>query len=153
MFIKTIKIKKPATALAGIFALIIALIAVTVTVIHKANGADVYVLKTEAQRQSFLKEMGWEVSPEYEDCRVIVIPQEFNEVYKKYNKLQKEQGFDLSDYKGKTVEIYSYPVYNYEGYENKDCIKCNLLICDGKLIGGDVCSIELGGFMQGLRKG
>lgn len=152
MFIKTIKIKKPTTALIGIIILIFAVIAVTMTVIHKIGNHTVYQLKTESQRQSFLKEMGWNVSAEYENCRVIVIPQDFNDVFQNYNTLQKEQGFDLSRYKGKTVEIYSYPVYNYSGYEDKDCIKCNLLICDGVLIGGDVCSVELGGFMQGLKK-
>lgn len=153
MFIKTIKVKKPTAALGGILVLVIAIIAVALMIVHKLGNPAVYELKTESDRQSFIKEMGWQVSEEYEECKVVVIPEEFNDVYEKYNELQKEQGFDLSKYKGKTVEIYSYPVYNYEGYEDKDCIKCNILICDGILIGGDVCSVELDGFMQGLRKG
>ncbi|MBQ9376038.1 MAG: DUF4830 domain-containing protein [Ruminococcus sp.] len=151
MFIKTVKIKKPAFALAGVIILIITLAVFTILVISKF-GEPEYVLKTEAARQSFLHQLGWQVPKEYEECRIIVIPEDFNDVFENYNKLQKEQGFDLSDYKGKTVEIYTYPVYNYKGYEKKDCIKCNLLICNGKLIGGDVCSVELGGFMQGLQK-
>ena len=60
MFIKTIKIKKPTTALIGIIVLIFAVIAVTLTVIHKIGNHTVYQLKTESQRQSFLKEMGFE---------------------------------------------------------------------------------------------
>ena len=58
----------------------------------------------------------------------------FNKVYKNYNDLQKDQGFNLEKYKGKTVEIYTYSVYNYDGYEDKDCIKCNLLVCDVVLV-------------------
>lgn len=153
MFIKTIKVKKPTATLAGIIVLIIAIVTVALMIIHKIGNPAVYELKTEADRQNFMKEMGWQVSEEYENCKVVVIPEEFNSVYENYNELQEEQGFDLEKYKGKTVEIYSYPVYNYEGYEDKDCIKCNILICDGILIGGDVCSVEIGGFMQGLRKG
>lgn len=152
MFIKTIKVKKPTTAIVGMTALILAIIAVAALIVHKLGSPAVYELKTEKDRQAFLKEMGWQVSEEYEDCKVVVIPEEFNDVYEKYNELQKEQGFDLKKYRGKTVEIYSYRVYNYKDYEDKDCIKCNLMICDGMLIGGDVCSVEIGGFMQGLRK-
>ncbi|MGN0602316.1 MAG: DUF4830 domain-containing protein [Oscillospiraceae bacterium] len=152
MFIKTIKVKKPSATLAGIVVLIIAIIAAVAVIAHKLGTPPVYELKTESARQEFLSDMGWRVSEEYEDCKVIVIPEEFNDVYNNYNKLQKEQGFNLEKYKGKTVEIYTYPVYNYDDYEDKDCIKCNLLICDGMLIGGDVYSTEIGGFMQGLRK-
>ena len=72
-------------------------------------------------------------------------------MYDGYNKLQKEQGFDLSDYKGKKAEVYSYPVYNYKGH--KDCITLTLIGCDGVLIGGDVSCSELDGFMQGLKQG
>ena len=153
MFIKTFKVKKPSVALAGIIVLIIAIIAVMAVITHKLGNPPVYELKSESARQQFLHEMGWSVPEEYDECRVIIIPEEFNKVYKNYNDLQKEQGFNLEKYKGKTVEIYTYSVYNYDGYEDKDCIKCNLLVCDGMLIGGDVCSTEIGGFMQGLRKG
>lgn len=152
MFIKTFKVKKPTAALTGIIVLIIAVITAVAVIAHQLGTPPVYELKTESARQEFLSEMGWRVSEEYEECKVIVIPEDFNKVYQNYNKLQKEQGFNLEKYKGKTVEIYTYPVYNYTGYEDKDCIKCNLLICDGMLIGGDVYSTEIDGFMQGLRK-
>ena len=65
---------------------------------------------------------------------------------------KKNKGLICQNIKAKLLKFISYPVYNYDGYENKDCIKCNILICDGILIGGDVCSVEIGGFMQGLRK-
>lgn len=153
MFIKTIKVKKPTTALTAIIVGVIAVIAIVAMVTHKLGSPAVYELKTENARQDFMHEMGWKVSEEYDQCKVVVIPEEFNNIYEKYNDLQREQGFDLRKYKGKTVEIYTYTVYNYDNYEDKDCIKCNLMICDGILIGGDVCSTEIEGFMQGLKKG
>ena len=106
---------------------------------------------TEAQRQEFLSEMGWEVSDEYDECKAVVIPEKFNEVYTNYNKLQKQQGFDLSKFKGKTAEVYTYNVKNYKGHEKDGEVKANLIIYEGQLIGGDVCSTELDGFMQGLK--
>ena len=38
----------------------------------------------------------------------------------------------------------------YKG--NKEYIKINVLVCDGKVIGGDVCSVKLDGFMHGFLK-
>ncbi len=151
MFVKTVKVKKPGAALAGAAAILLCIIVVIAMIIGKAGKPTVYTLKTEAQRQDFMKSMGWKVSEEYTECKVITIPEDFNDVYKKYNELQKKQGFDLEKYKGKTVEVYTYQVLNYKGHEEKDCMICNLMICDGVLIGGDVCCTELDGFIQGLK--
>lgn len=151
MFIKTVKIKKPKAALIAAAALILCVIVVIAVILGQMGKPAVYTLKNETQRQAFMKEMGWQVSEEYLECKVVTIPDEFNDVYANYNKLQKEQGFDLEKYKGKTVEVYTYQVLNYKGHENKKCMVCNLMICDGVLIGGDVCCTELDGFMQGLK--
>ena len=151
MFVKTVKIKKPGAALAGAVAILLCVIVVIAVIIGKIGNPKVYTLKTETQRQDFLKSMGWSVSEKYTECKVVTIPEEFNDVYEEYNKLQKEQGFDLEKYKGKTIEVYTYQVYNYKGHEDKDCMICNLMICDGVLIGGDVCCTELDGFIQGLK--
>ena len=88
MFIKTIKVKKPTAALGGILVLVIAIIAVALMIVHKLGNPAVYELKTESDRQSFIKEMGWQVSEEYEECKVVVIPEEFNDVYERSLVLQ-----------------------------------------------------------------
>lgn len=150
MFIKTIKVKKPTFAAVGAVLTAVVLLAVIVITVVRISSPVVYEMKSEAQRQSFLKDMGWEVSEEYDECKAVTIPKEFNEVYEKYNKLQKQQGFDLEDYKGKTAEVYTYTVKNYG--DKKQEVRANLIVCEGQLIGGDVCSAELDGFMQGLRK-
>ncbi|MFT3951761.1 MAG: DUF4830 domain-containing protein [Oscillospiraceae bacterium] len=150
MFIKTVKVKKPVliAVAVGIVALVVLLIGIGIA--HSRASANSYELLTEAQRQSFLSDMGWEVSEKYTSCKVITIPEEFSDVYENYNALQKEQGFDLADFKGEKVEIYQYNVSNYPG-KDKNMV-ANLIVCNGKLIGGDVCCTELDGFMQGLKK-
>ena len=64
------------------------------------------------------------------------------------HKRQKQQGFDLTKHKGETVEIYTYDVYNYPNKSNN--IVAHLIISNGVLIGGDVCSTEKDGFIHGL---
>lgn len=149
MFIKAIKIKK-SSFMVLVAAVVIIIVAVVMAVVAGAQEGVTYQLKTEKQRQKFLADMGWEVSEEYLECKVVIIPEKFNDVYEKYNKLQKKQGFDLEKFKGKTVEIYTYEVKNYPDHEKN--IIASLMVYEGELIGGDVSCIELNGFMQGLKK-
>lgn len=112
------------------------------TVIKRQAG------KTEQQRQEFMANLGWQVSPEPEEAAEVVIPKKFDDVYQSYNAIQKEQGMDLSRWRGKRCKRYSYEVLNHpSGLSN---IRLNLLVCGGKIIGGDVCSLGLDGFLQGL---
>ncbi|NLZ45618.1 MAG: DUF4830 domain-containing protein [Clostridiales bacterium] len=147
MFIKTFKVRKPGFVLLAAGAVILAIIVIMIVLTGGKNQE--YTMKNEKDRQSFLSEMGWEVSAEYLECKVVIIPSEFNDVYKEYNSMQKEQGFDLAKYKGKTVEIFTYEVKNYP--EHKKNMVCNIMIYEGVLIGGDVSCIEVDGFMQGLK--
>ena len=151
MFIRSVKLKRPKLWLSAAAAVIIALV-VWAVIGAAGKHPKAYTLKTEADRQQFIREMGWETSKEYTECRSVDLPADWSEVYEQYNKLQKQQGFDLEPYKGRTVEVYTYPVYNYEGHTDKDCMQLTLMVCEDKLIGGDVCCTELGGFMQGLKK-
>ncbi len=100
------------------------------------------------QRIRYLKSFGWEVSEEPTEIVEVAIPTEFNDVYEKYNIIQKKQGFDLSPYRGKTVKRWTYDVKNYP--DNKPYVKANLLVFENKIIGGDICSLELDGFMHGF---
>lgn len=149
MFIKTVKIRSFWAAVTLLAIVAVAAAAIVFAVQYAHNKTARYHMTNEVQRQEFIGSLGWEVSEEYDTCRIVIIPESFDEVYTNYNEIQKQQGFDLEEYKGRTVEIYSYPVYNYEGEEN---VMMNLMICDGTLIGGDVCCTELDGFMHGLKK-
>ncbi|MBR4282612.1 MAG: DUF4830 domain-containing protein, partial [Clostridia bacterium] len=49
----------------------------------------------DMERAKFLLSYGWEVSTVPLEVVQVTIPNEFNEVYEKYNELQISQGFDL----------------------------------------------------------
>lgn len=102
---------------------------------------------SDLERRQFLEGFGWELGEAYLR-ETIRIPAVFDEVYQTYNQIQLDQGFDLQKYAGKEVERYQYIVTNYPNYP--EGIRANLLVFEGKIIGGDVCSIALGGFMHGF---
>lgn len=109
--------------------------------------------ETLADRTGYAKSIGYSISADSETVRNIVIPAVFGNVYENYNALQKECGFDLSLYKGEDAVQYTYTISNYtDDSENTlDNIIMNLIVCDGKIIGGDICSAKLDGFMTGLK--
>lgn len=105
------------------------------------------------ERLEFISQFGWEVNTEPEEVAEIIIPQEFDDVYNNYNELQLQQSCDLTDYAGKRVKRWTYVIKNYPGYtEEETCVRINILVYDGMVIGGDVSSTELSGFMHTFRK-
>lgn len=140
-----------AMAAVAIFVGIMALIGTSVSRTASSHVENIQVSE-ESQRIAFLEQFGWTVEREPEEIREIVIPSEFNDVYQNYNKIQTEQGFDLTKYQGCTVKKWTYVVTNYPGYENSRCILASLLIYEDQVVGGDICSTELDGFMHGFKK-
>lgn len=99
-------------------------------------------------RLAFLNSFGWEVDPTPTETQEVRIPQEFNDVFTRYNQLQQEQGFDLSEFAGKTAKRYVYAVTNYpDGSSNH---YATILVHKNKIIGGDVTSTGQGGSMHGF---
>lgn len=94
----------------------------------------------------FLTQFGIEVDKSSEQSVKITVPSEFNKVYENYNALQQSQGLDLTDYKGKEATVYTYNVINATG----DDVKCNLILCENKIIAGDLCTTTLNGTMTSL---
>ena len=103
-----------------------------------------------AQRRAFLAQFGWEVSDEPTEICEVIIPEIFDSVYQKYNELQRAQEFDLTRYQGRRVKRWTYEVKNYPDYEG--AVVANLLIYNNTIIGGDIASNALDGFMQGFRR-
>lgn len=100
----------------------------------------------------FISQYGWKTDTEPTEIRDVIIPEEFDDVYNNYNDIQLSQGFDLTRYAGKRVKRRTYIIRNYPGYSpDDDFIRINILISDGNVIGGDVCSIKLDGFMHGFK--
>ena len=106
--------------------------------------------ETHKQRMEFISQFGWEVDEEPVEVKEVIIPTEPDDTYSAYNDIQKSQDFDLDSFAGERAKCWTYTVKNYKGYENQDCIHANILVCDGKVIGGDICSVRLDGFMHGF---
>ena len=101
---------------------------------------------TNAKRVIFLQGLGYEVDETATEIKDIVIPENFSAVYEKYNNLQKQAGFDLKNYRGKNAKVYSYSL------QNDTEKQIHLIVCEDRLIGGDVASLKLNGNMTGLKR-
>ena len=104
--------------------------------------------KTEEDRQKFIRSLGWETGDAPLETAEVTVPKKFDDVYTVYNELQLSQGLDLTRCRGKTCTRYTYAVLNHpqQGAE----VRLHLLVCKGKIVGGDVCSLGLDGFQQAL---
>lgn len=100
-------------------------------------------------RIEYLQEYGWEVKPEPVSTEELRIPEELDENYTDYLSLQEGQGFDLKRYAGKRVKRYTYEITNYPTGEQG--ILANLLIYRKAVIGGEVLSPQLDGFLHGFQ--
>ncbi|MBE6703381.1 MAG: DUF4830 domain-containing protein [Ruminococcaceae bacterium] len=107
-------------------------------------------IRSNEDRIAFLAQFGWQVDTSPTESTTVTIPREFDKVFAAYNELQRGQGLDLSAYAGRTVERYTYTVTNYENYAGT--VYANLLIYRGRVIGGDICSADSAGFVQGFTK-
>ena len=112
------------------------------------GAAITFAASNAEERLAFLKQFGWDVKPDPMQVKEFVMPADFDEVFKSYNELQTAQGFDLTDYKGERVTLWTYSITNYPGQETG--MIANMLIKNGRVIGGDITSTELEGFMVGF---
>ena len=114
---------------------------------------SLYTAETADDRLKFISDLGWIVDEDPVEVRQIAIPQEFDDVYSNYNEIQLSQGYDLTKYAGRSAKRWTYIIRNYPDVSSdEDYVRINLLVCDGKIIGGDVCSIKLDGVMHSFEK-
>ena len=107
--------------------------------------------KSEEEILKFISYYGWEVDSQPAEVRDVIIPETFDEVYSDYNEIQLGQGFNLKKYAGQRVKRWTYIVRNYpDTAPEDDYIRINILVSDDVVIGGDVCSVKLDGFMHGF---
>lgn len=67
-----------------------------------------------------------------------------------YNRMQTEQGYDLSKHLGEECDQYSYIVTNYGNSEG--AVYVTMYLQEGKLIAADIHSTAMDGFMHGIFK-
>lgn len=107
-------------------------------------------IRDNEDRVEFLSQFGWEVEDDPLETVEVVIPTEFDTVFAGYNEIQKTQGLDLSKYKKKTVTRYTYEVTNYPGYAGT--VHANVIVYRNRVIGGDICTADMDGFIHGFEK-
>ncbi|MBO5229922.1 MAG: DUF4830 domain-containing protein [Clostridia bacterium] len=155
MFVYSVKTSKAkmAALLVALAAAVIALIMVIGRGEKPAatdDSAVNYKAESAAERTAFLSQFGWKISEDPVEVSEVIIPENFDDGYTEYAAMNKAQGLDLEPFKGVRAKRWTYTVLNYPGLENSKSVQANLLIYDGRVIGGDVCSLEQGGFISGF---
>ena len=119
-----------------IVALIVVLAVITVFIIlinadftHVEDYSE-FKADSSDDRIKFFQQL--EINAVDESVDEVIIPQDFNSVYEKYNEIQKKSVFDLSNYAGKPAKRYTYSI--------DDGKKAVILVYKNRIIGGHITS-------------
>ena len=93
--------------------------------------------------QQHLKQLGWKTGDIPDETETVVI----NADSAQYIKMQEEYGYDLKPYLGKPLLRCTFRIKNYP---ESGAVYANVLIYEGKAVGGDIMTRALDGFMKGL---
>lgn len=150
MMVMTAKVdmKKIALILGAIAAVIVALILLFGGGEETQTTSAKPVSNNDA-RVGFLTNFGWEVASSPVESGQVRIPEEASEVFDRYNKLQKSQGYDLTQYAGKNVMRYVYKINNFPGATEP--VYATVLVYKSQIIGGDITDTAAGGKVQGFK--
>ena len=148
-FTAKVDVKKIVIAVIAVVAVIVGLIALLGGNDDSQATAAAAVSGNEA-RVEFLQNQGWEVAASPTESGQVRIPQTATDVYDRYNALQKSQGYDLTQYAGKTVMRYVYKVNNYPG--TTDPVYATVLVYKNQIIGGDITDTSAKGTVSALLK-
>jgi len=151
MMVMTAKVnmKKVLIALAAVAGVILGLI----LLLGGGNSSQPTAAPSMASndgRVQFLQNLGWQVNTSPAESGQVRIPKEQNQIFTRYNDLQKSAGYDLSQHSGKTVMRYVYKVTNYPGATEP--VYATLLVYKDQVIGGDITDTAAKGTMQALIK-
>lgn len=149
MMVVTAKVKKKNLLIIG--AAILAIILILVLPGRSKNkemaGSEIPG-SSDQERVNFLSSFGWNVENVPEETGKVRVPENGNEVFTRYNELQKSQGFDLTQYAGKILNRY---VYRINSGSDDTHLRATVFVLDGRIVGGDISSDEAGGRMHGFR--
>ena len=149
MFVLTAKLSRSKLIAAGAILIAVVLLIVLLASADGSPAADAPAGGTNDERVAFLATYGWSVNAEPTEAQKVRIPDTAdNEVFARYNDLQKSQGFDLTAYAGREVMRYVYEILNYP--EATAPVYASVLVCDGVVIGGDVTNSAPDGVIHGF---
>ena len=129
-----------AAAAALLFALAAALFALR---------APVLSLRSTEGRCAYLASLGLRADPASEELRPVALPARFDALLEDYNALQLSQGFDLRAAAGRTCLCCSYDLVGFPDWDGR--VIATLYLFRGRVIGGDVHTAAIDGFMRPLR--
>ena len=108
-----------------------------------------YDLETTEGREAYLNSLGWEINPDSEAFRTVVVPDKLEGIMAQYNRMQQAHGYDLSLHLGESCSQYSYELTNYTDAEGT--VLVTLYIQNGEIIAADMHTTAVNGFMHGLK--
>ena len=150
MMVMTAKVnpKKIFLVLAAVVAMILAVIWLW----PAGDGTQTPTAKitTNDDRVAFLANLGWDVTVTPTETMQVRIPENDDAVFRRYNDLQKSQGYDHSAYSGKAIMRCVYRINNYPGATEP--VYATLLIYKDQVIGGDVTNTSPGGTVRSLQR-
>lgn len=155
MFIFSVKAdkRKICVALAAVLLVVTSVIVIAKMRTEKPSAVSAgmkYSLSagTSDERIAFFQQFNWQVAPEPVSVQDVTIPATFNDVYTNYNRIQKDQGLDLTPYAGKVCRQWVYVVLNYP---DETPVRATILVYNNLVIGGDLSTTAVDGFMAGFR--
>lgn len=140
--------KKPLFIIFVIFTILFFCL-ILVLEMKKANGFETKTLTDSFSASQYVLDYGINTDVNSLVVDEIVVPSEFDDVYKNYNEIQKKQGFDLQKYIGCRLTRYTYKVLNFG--ENQENVFVEILTYKGKVVAADLYSTELDGFILPLK--
>ncbi|MDP4132994.1 MAG: DUF4830 domain-containing protein [Bacillota bacterium] len=120
--------------------LLVALLASAVYLYISGTNSSIAICR------DYLKNLGYNVLETPADSVEVIVPKHFDNVYAQYNDVQKEAGFDLAPYCGKTLTRYTFNLA-----KSDEPLYINIFIYNGKIVGGDICNPSLSGYMLPLK--
>jgi hypothetical protein len=143
--------KRYLTVIKFVLLALITIVAIFLAALHFIRVHNLPDGSTPGEIVTFLHSYGWDVSDEPVEVKTVQIPQKFSAPYREYNEIQKKQGFNLKRYRSEYADNYVFKVNNHPATTNDGSdVYANVLVSNGKIIGGDICSYALNGFMTGF---
>jgi len=100
-------------------------------------------------RCAYIASCGWEADAASEEVRAVELPERFDTVLERYNALQLSQGYDLRAAAGRRCMQYSYDLCEHPDWNGRVIV--TIYVYGGRVIGGDVHTADVNGFMHALR--
>lgn len=135
----TASVKTGKTKILGTVCVILAIVIATILFFCSGKGENAAEsismhVANNNERVEYLVSKGLKTASEPSLVEEVLLPEEMDEILSEYNEIQKDSGFDISHYLGKTVKKYVYPI------ENEDEIYVTLYIFEEKIIAADISS-------------